>query len=849
MENVHIKKELFFKNVRRVILFSIIIISLDFHLICPVLCQENYGVVPSTVQKNNPIKLSSDYADYVKEKDTLFAQGSVNADYEGTVIKCDTMTINFLEKELLAFGNGSINGGYFDIFGDTITYNYETKEGTVINANCRVDDWYFRGPKIEMKGEKTIILQNGFCTSCDLKHPHYRFSAGKIVIIPEEIVKLYMLSFRIKDTPVLFAPYLQFSLKKKKQEAKKRRKGNYQFGSNTEDGYFFRTWMPYKLIKQVDGLAEVKVSRKNQFEFGMDNKYDIYAQSYRAADFNTRSFRNEHKDTHKIINEVFIQNGIIPDDTGTHTPEKLKKAFNELVKIPNLKQLLEENKGSEGIAQGIADEETVRLNRKELAGIYPSVLGKNEDLPYITGDLIVQHNNRLIDAKPKSNWNIYGKHNQDFPGAPGLKLQANINYTNDIYFNRRNNYDRGTNLLRGDMELVNRNIASDIALTYAKPNYSLSMVVNRKDLWDDELQLFYPTLRNLPVLSFALNKRKIFSVINFPVYIAASAGSGTEYENYYSPGSSSRSNNDYFKKYSDGSASLSTSFNINKVNIFSLGMNYTRNWQDRKSKDDLTDSLNETAAVSLGWISDLMNVCLLPVRIDYSFGWNFLENQSSNNSMVFKIDSSRGRSRKKGELGAVIRATMTLPQINGSEAVVIPSIKDINDYFYNNFSNVDMTMNYDTEKSNYNLRYVYSIKNPLYKPYSVDAQYKPVSGNKPLKSFKVVYLLTAPNKFDLTGEIGLLRKDDWKCDFNFRADLFFDNSIGNSKFTENGLVITKDLHCWEMAFNWNRRPSSTEFWVKFNIKVIQEVKIGASNRHYKNLEDGSWDDEFKILTK
>ena len=100
-----------------------------------------------------------------------------------------------------------------------------------------------------------------------------------------------------------------------------------------------------------------------------------HAQSprYSALDFDVKWFKKEHTNKYRLINEIFEKNGISEDGYDSATEEQLANAFNELVLIPSVLQVIIEDKGLSGVQ--VDNTQDILKNKKDLLEIYPHTLG------------------------------------------------------------------------------------------------------------------------------------------------------------------------------------------------------------------------------------------------------------------------------------------------------------------------------------------------------------------------------------------------------------------------------------------------------------------------------------------
>jgi len=89
-----------------------------------------------------------------------------------------------------------------------------------------------------------------------------------------------------------------------------------------------------------------------------------------ASDFNLDLFKTNFKCKHKILAEAFNVVEIDFRNLSALTADQLTEIANACLQMKNFRQLLQENKGSEHVAEG-ADEKTRKQNKQELHKLFP----------------------------------------------------------------------------------------------------------------------------------------------------------------------------------------------------------------------------------------------------------------------------------------------------------------------------------------------------------------------------------------------------------------------------------------------------------------------------------------------
>ncbi len=154
--------------------------------------------------------------DKVNQKAYLYHNAMVN--YEGVILKAEYIELDFKNNTVYAIGlpdtTGKIIGSpIFKDHGDeykasTIRYNFETKKGLISDVTKDEGDiyvWLQKGKK--MKNNITYV-QSGHFTTCSAAHPHYRIRFWKGEIIPNDKIITGPIYMEIEGIPIpLIIPF------------------------------------------------------------------------------------------------------------------------------------------------------------------------------------------------------------------------------------------------------------------------------------------------------------------------------------------------------------------------------------------------------------------------------------------------------------------------------------------------------------------------------------------------------------------------------------------------------------------------------------------------------------------
>lgn len=157
----------------------------------------------------------------------LFGQSEVY--YEEIELAAEEIEIDMDSNIVTARGKQDSLGKYFGepvftekgsvVNSHEMKYNFETEKGLIIDAVTHEGENYIHGDKIYKTPDDILYIKNGKYTTCNLKHPHYFFSARKLKIIPEDKIITGPANLVIEDVPTPIAIPFGFFPNSNKQKS------------------------------------------------------------------------------------------------------------------------------------------------------------------------------------------------------------------------------------------------------------------------------------------------------------------------------------------------------------------------------------------------------------------------------------------------------------------------------------------------------------------------------------------------------------------------------------------------------------------------------------------------------
>ncbi|MCF7886435.1 MAG: hypothetical protein K9M80_08065, partial [Candidatus Marinimicrobia bacterium] len=97
--------------------------------------------------------------------------------------------------------------------GAKMVYNLKTRKGRIIRGKSHSTDAYYHGSNIMKTDKETFYIADGKYTTCDLDTPHYSFRSQKMKIIDKDKIVAKPLILHIQNIPIIGVPFAVFPKK------------------------------------------------------------------------------------------------------------------------------------------------------------------------------------------------------------------------------------------------------------------------------------------------------------------------------------------------------------------------------------------------------------------------------------------------------------------------------------------------------------------------------------------------------------------------------------------------------------------------------------------------------------
>jgi len=185
----------------------------------------------------------SETIDYDAENKTLVLTGKAYVKYQNIVLYADTIHYDIDKSVFTATGYPLLVEDQDTTVGDFMVYNIKTRKGRVRAASTHFNQGYFNGQRIIKTDKNELYVDQGDFTTCsDYESPHYFFYGKNIKVIPNDKIVSRPVVLDIGDAPVAVLPFFMLPMERKRSSGVLTPAwgGNFTGGGYVDNlGYYF----------------------------------------------------------------------------------------------------------------------------------------------------------------------------------------------------------------------------------------------------------------------------------------------------------------------------------------------------------------------------------------------------------------------------------------------------------------------------------------------------------------------------------------------------------------------------------------------------------------------------------
>jgi len=270
---------------------------------------------------------ASDTVRYALNARTMYLYGNSNIKYRDMGLQAEDIDINWVTSILNASGiidpadtaHKKIKGlpelidGADVYHGETIVYNFKSKKGKINLGKTQIEKGLYYGQEIKKVESDVLFVHDGIFTTCDLEHPHYYFGSPEMEVMVRDKVVARPVFLYIADVPVFALPFGIFP------SERGRRSGLIApaFGESTRGrylthlGYYWAMSDYMDFSAKADGYSKgsytlygsYRYALRYLFNGGIDASYGKVISGERGdPDYSTTSVFNVHLGHNQYFN-------------------------------------------------------------------------------------------------------------------------------------------------------------------------------------------------------------------------------------------------------------------------------------------------------------------------------------------------------------------------------------------------------------------------------------------------------------------------------------------------------------------------------------------------------------------
>ena len=795
----------------------------------------------------------------------IYTKGELK--YQNMDLKADYMRLTMDNKELFAHGVTDTAGvksrpeftqGGSNYTMDTITYNMKSGKAKIKGAATKDGEGYLLGRSIKKMDDNTINIAHGKYTTCDhIEHPHFYLAMTKAKFIPGKKVITGPVYFVMEDVPIYFlgVPGMFFPMSSgpKSGFIMPSYGEEYSRGFFLRDGgYYFKfgDYADLKLLGGIYTLGSWEASASSNYVVRYKFRGSLAAHYARtvlgeqgAADrMNQGSFKltwTHQQDPKFRPNSTFSASvnfstsgytkygsTTLNDYLNTQTNSSISYSKNWVGTPFSFSTNMSHSQNSRDSTISLSFPNAVL----SMSRIYPfkkkNYIGKQRwyhkiSLTY-TGSLtnsVTAKERDLFTRQTLDDMKNGVQHS--IPVSASWTILKYINVTPSFNYNARwffkktrREWDPATRTLQtldpeyGFYHVHNYSMSGSLS-TKIYAMFTLSKGLARK--YPD---FFMKAVRLVVTPTVSFSYAPDFSKLKYGYYDVVQSDSTGGFQTY-----SPYSGNAYGVPGSGRSGSLSFSV----ANTLEMKV---RSRKDTSGVKKIKILDNFSFSGSYNFLADSINLSDISLNLRTTIYGNFGLNISATLDM-YQVDS-RGRKINKfnighGKFGRIARTGWSFGYTFNSKKSDRPAVNDINsqnfiDAYVNPFNTeyqMDPALRRQMMVSTY---YDFSI------PWNLGFNYSLSYQNNGLKK-------TVTQTLGFNGSLNLTPK--WGISFNGGFDFV------TKKITPGVITLTRDLHCWQMSFNWV--PIGFRQSWSFNIGVksamLADLKYDKSMSNYDAIAD------------
>ena len=716
------------------------------------------------------------------------------------------------EKPIFTDENGTFNA-------ESMKYNFTTKKGKITTVVTKEGEGYIHGEVVKKYENNDLYIKNGLYTTCDEEIPHYHIAAKKLKVIPNDKVITGPAYLMIERIPTPFAIPFGFFPNSKGQSS-----GIIipTYGESVNLGFFLRNGGYYiGLSDQMDLSIKGDMYSNGSWGTGVSSNYAKRYKYRGSINFNYNFIKNGEPELPNYqLNKDFFINWNHSQDPKAH---------------PNSLFTANVNAGSSTFYN-----HSISNTKDYLTNTFQSAISYTKTWPGKPFNLALsaRHNQNTLNKQinisfPEATFNVNRitffknkiqsgeqKWYEKIGASYSLNAKNSLSTTDSTFFKEK--LDHFQNGMRQSLPIsTSFKLFKFFSLAPSININSTTYLQSIRKHWDDKRGVVTDTIKKLTSsLDYSLNASfftRIYGLLQFKKgnVLAIRHVISPSVQFSYHPDFSAPAYG-YYKYVKTNTQGDSTKYFIyqngifggpplGKAGILSFSLDNLLDLKVKNKKDTISGtkkikifenlSLNSsynTAADSLKWSNiNLNGRTTLFNKVFLNFSGTF--DPYISDSIGRKINTFELKKNKK--IARLTQAGLAFSfNLNPAAGKAKQSNKGTEQELKNINMNPDAYIDFNI-------------------PWTLNMNYNIVYSKPNYKNAIITQTLS------FSGDVSLTPK--WKIGFNSGYDFI------NKDFSYSSISIYRDLHCWEMHFNWIPFGFRQSYNFQINVKssMLQDLKL------------------------
>lgn len=777
-----------------------------------------------------------------KKKMDVFGEGYLK--YKDTELKSGLINVNFQTSNIEAYGieNDSAEGEFSqtpilldkgeEFKGNLMKYNFKTQRGFISYAKTKEEEASYSGAKIKKVDKDNYFIEKGVYSTCTLDKPHYFFFGQEMKMVQKEQIIGKWIWLVIGDVPLpIPIPFAVFPIQSG------RRSGilTPAFGERAGYGRYFSR---FGYFWAINDYMDINLTADYYLKGGytLNSRYR-YTKRYSYSGTFEGSFsdlyQGEKTDPNRSESKnwrlYFVHNqSITPTSrfdanlefmTGSYYQENTTDYNNILKKDINSNASFYKNWEESGTSLSLNYRRNQNIETGDITEYLPTLsFSKSQFYPFKSsanyGDeawyeaIGLNYNGQFQNRRIKTGGNLEIRgginHSINLSASPKLgfiTISPRIDYQ-ELWYNKRIKKEGGvspyTNL---DTVTTTDEHQINFVRTFSTGISASTKVYG----------IVQPDILGIAAFRHILQPSVSYS------YKPDFSEDKWGYFDYYTNSKGERVKYNKFERELFGGASSneSQSINFSLQNVFE--MKTKADPTDTTSKEKKIQLLNLRAGINYNFAADSMKFSNLSVGFNTKIG-EYLDFQGNSGYTLYDYSYE-----SKREINKLLLSSNKFPlRMNYFNFSISSSISG--DKLKS--ENEEDTLNIEEEESSYvvtgsRYRGLYETEEADFSiPWSISLNYN-YNESRPTPDIT--------NKYsNISGNLNFNLTKNWK----FAVSGSYD--IENKQFSAPQVMVTRDLHCWNMSFTWNPIGYYTGYRFEIRVKAdhLQDLKLTKTDQFF-----------------